>query len=292
MLAKAFLSKYFPPGKTAKLRAEITSFAQWDGESLYEAWERFKDLQRQCPHHAAPDWHLIQTFYNGLEQSVKISVDATAGGALMGKSIEAAKFLLEDMACNNYHWGSDRATMQRGGGKYLVDAVTLLASRVDALVQRFKKMSSHPSSGGSSGSTIEVYAICETYGVQGHTSTECYNGPPAIEHVNAFQGYQPPPQHPSHLTAYNQGGKSYSNPLYTIPVPPPQNAMRPPGFQPRAAYTPRPPPRPQPSMALLESRMAQFLTTQTKTNETVTASINQLTSKFDAMATHQKAMDT
>jgi len=44
MFFKAFLSKYFPPGKTAKLRTEITSFIQGDGESLYEAWERFKDL--------------------------------------------------------------------------------------------------------------------------------------------------------------------------------------------------------------------------------------------------------
>jgi len=103
MLSKAFLSKYFPSGKTAKLSAEITSFIQRDEESLYEAWERFKDLQRQCPHHAVSDWLLIQTFYNGLEQSVKISVDVAAGGALMGKSIEAAKFLFEEMASNNYH---------------------------------------------------------------------------------------------------------------------------------------------------------------------------------------------
>ena len=36
MLSEAFLSKYFPPGKTAKLRAEITSFIQRDGESLYD----------------------------------------------------------------------------------------------------------------------------------------------------------------------------------------------------------------------------------------------------------------
>jgi len=102
-LSKAFLSKYFPPGKIAKLRAEITSFIQRHRESLYEAWERFKDLQRQCPHHAVPDWLLIQTFYNGLEQSVKISIDAATGGALMGNSIEAAKALLEEMASNNYH---------------------------------------------------------------------------------------------------------------------------------------------------------------------------------------------
>jgi len=44
MLSKAFLSKYFPPGKIAKLRTEITSFIQRDGESMYEAWERLKDL--------------------------------------------------------------------------------------------------------------------------------------------------------------------------------------------------------------------------------------------------------
>ena len=38
--------------------------------------------------------------------------------------------------------------------------------------------------------------------------------------------------------------------------------------------------------------MAQFIAVQTKANETLTASINQLTSQFEAMATHQKAIDT
>ena len=38
--------------------------------------------------------------------------------------------------------------------------------------------------------------------------------------------------------------------------------------------------------------MERFIAAQTKTNESLSASINLLTSKFDAMATHQKAMDT
>jgi len=104
----------------------------------------------------------------------------------MRKSIEAAKALLEEMASNNYHWTSDRSTWQRGRGKYFVVVVTPLASRVDALAQRLEKVTSSPSPVGSSGSSVEVYAICETCGVQGHTSAECYNGPPSIEHVNAF----------------------------------------------------------------------------------------------------------
>ena len=58
-VSQAFLSKYFPPCKTAKLRNDITSFVQFNGESLYEAWERFKELQRRCPHHGLPDWLIM-----------------------------------------------------------------------------------------------------------------------------------------------------------------------------------------------------------------------------------------
>ena len=53
-LVTRFLTKYFPPSKSAKMRQEITSFSQHDGEVLYDAWERFKDLLRRCPHHAIP----------------------------------------------------------------------------------------------------------------------------------------------------------------------------------------------------------------------------------------------
>jgi len=90
---------------------------------------------------------------------VKISVDAAAGGALMGKSIEAAKALLEEMASNNYHWASESAAPNRGGGRHEVDAVTLPASRVDALAQRLEKVAT--SSATSAEPSMGAYAICE-----------------------------------------------------------------------------------------------------------------------------------
>ena len=65
-MAKRFLAKSFPPAKTAQLRSEIGEFKQNDFESLYEAWERYKDLIRRCPQHGLPDWLQIQMFYNGL----------------------------------------------------------------------------------------------------------------------------------------------------------------------------------------------------------------------------------
>jgi len=38
--------------------------------------------------------------------------------------------------------------------------------------------------------------------------------------------------------------------------------------------------------------MERFIITQCKTNEAINESINQLNSKFDTMASHQKTMDT
>lgn len=41
---QAFLAKYFLPNKIAQLRNQITSFAQKDNESVYDAGDRFKEL--------------------------------------------------------------------------------------------------------------------------------------------------------------------------------------------------------------------------------------------------------
>ncbi|GJT87499.1 MAK10-like protein [Tanacetum coccineum] len=43
-LTTQFLAQFFPPGRTAKLRNDILMFQQHHGESLSEAWTRFKDL--------------------------------------------------------------------------------------------------------------------------------------------------------------------------------------------------------------------------------------------------------
>ncbi|KAF7839469.1 uncharacterized protein G2W53_007951 [Senna tora] len=43
-LTQHFLTKYFLPKKSAKLRNDITSFVHFDNESFEEAWERFNDF--------------------------------------------------------------------------------------------------------------------------------------------------------------------------------------------------------------------------------------------------------
>nr|GEW96304.1 hypothetical protein [Tanacetum cinerariifolium] len=50
-LVSKFINQFFPPSKTTYLRNEITNFLQKPNETFNEAWDRFKDLLRQCPHH-------------------------------------------------------------------------------------------------------------------------------------------------------------------------------------------------------------------------------------------------
>nr|GEX42363.1 hypothetical protein [Tanacetum cinerariifolium] len=47
LLKKAFIQRYCPPSKTAKQLKEIRSFKQEGDETLYQAWERFSDNERQ-----------------------------------------------------------------------------------------------------------------------------------------------------------------------------------------------------------------------------------------------------
>nr|GEY14001.1 hypothetical protein [Tanacetum cinerariifolium] len=48
-----FINQFFPPLKTTYLRNEIVIFLPKPNETFNEAWERFKDFLRQCPHHAS-----------------------------------------------------------------------------------------------------------------------------------------------------------------------------------------------------------------------------------------------
>ncbi|GJU19275.1 reverse transcriptase domain-containing protein [Tanacetum coccineum] len=65
-------------------------------ESFCEAWERFKDLLRACPHHGFTKLHQIDTFYNSLTSVDQDSLNAAAGGNLLTKTPKDALTLIEN----------------------------------------------------------------------------------------------------------------------------------------------------------------------------------------------------
>nr|GEX16333.1 reverse transcriptase domain-containing protein [Tanacetum cinerariifolium] len=77
-LVSKFINQFFPPSKTTYLRNEIINFLQKPNETFNEAWERFKDLLRQCPHHGFSELHKLDTFYNALNPNNQDALDSAA----------------------------------------------------------------------------------------------------------------------------------------------------------------------------------------------------------------------
>nr|GEU52932.1 reverse transcriptase domain-containing protein [Tanacetum cinerariifolium] len=69
--------------RTTNLRNEISNFQQRFDESFHEAWDRYKNLLRACPHHGFTELHQLDTFYNALNPAGQDSLNSAAGGNLL-----------------------------------------------------------------------------------------------------------------------------------------------------------------------------------------------------------------
>ncbi|GKD00564.1 reverse transcriptase domain-containing protein [Tanacetum coccineum] len=102
-LVSKFINKFFPPFKTTNLQNEITRFQQRFDETFYEAWDRFNDLLRACPHHGFSELHQLDTFYNALNSNDQDSLNSAAGGNFLDKMPRECLRIIErkSKVCNS-----------------------------------------------------------------------------------------------------------------------------------------------------------------------------------------------
>ncbi|CAM8902629.1 unnamed protein product [Rhodiola kirilowii] len=145
-LAEAFLQQYFPPSKTAHFRNKIISFHSIDGETLYDSWERYKELTRMCPHHNLEQWQIIVTFYQGIDQGMRTLINRAAGGGLNQVPLEDTYEIIKRAAQDYHLWTSDRGNPQDRKGVQdlcqaestndiarLADTMKILATEIQSL---------------------------------------------------------------------------------------------------------------------------------------------------------------
>ncbi|XP_070004173.1 uncharacterized protein [Nicotiana sylvestris] len=126
-LAKKFLIKFFPTKKTKSLRSQILGFQQRDGETLRQAWERYKKLLRDCPHHCQIDEVLGYTFVDGLDETSKMNPDSACGGSCMARPYSEIQLLLNNLTANDHNW---QGALPRDAKKNpQVSAITLRTGR-------------------------------------------------------------------------------------------------------------------------------------------------------------------
>ncbi|GKA68580.1 reverse transcriptase domain-containing protein [Tanacetum coccineum] len=101
-LVSKFINQFFPPSKTTYLRNKITNFFQEPNETFNEAWERFKGLLRQCPHHGFSELHQLDTFYNSLNSNDQDALDSAAGGNFLDTMPQEGLTIIESKSKVRY----------------------------------------------------------------------------------------------------------------------------------------------------------------------------------------------
>ncbi|XP_037405533.1 uncharacterized protein LOC119268123 [Triticum dicoccoides] len=109
-ISQGFLDKYFPLQKQSAIRDEIFNFVQREGDSLYDAWERYKALFRRCTNHGLERWLELHIFYDGLTLDTRAYVDMAVGGDITNKTLIDAFLLIESIAFHQLQWYNEMPT--------------------------------------------------------------------------------------------------------------------------------------------------------------------------------------
>ncbi|GJV37000.1 ribonuclease H-like domain-containing protein [Tanacetum coccineum] len=136
VLKTKFLNKYCPPARTAKKMEEINNFQQEPDESLFCAWERFKELLMKCPQHYLTDMQEVILFYNGLDVPTRQILDSK--DAIPSKTSADAKIAIQEMAEYSQKWHN--GTSSRTRSTETSDGLAVIQAQLNNLGREIKKV--------------------------------------------------------------------------------------------------------------------------------------------------------
>nr|GEV37213.1 reverse transcriptase domain-containing protein [Tanacetum cinerariifolium] len=192
-LVNKFVNQFFPPSKTTHLKNEISRFTQRFEVTFGEAWDRFKEMLRACPHHGFLELTQIDTFYNGLHEQDHDFLNAAAGGNLLNKTTRQALKIIENKSKVRYSRSKSNVSRVNTNSR---DSVSKTNDRIDKLA--VNKQVITPASAKA------VEKTCVTYG-GAHAYYDCI----------ATDSNQPSVC--AATSSYNQASTSGTLPSNTVP---------------------------------------------------------------------------
>nr|GEX59874.1 reverse transcriptase domain-containing protein [Tanacetum cinerariifolium] len=127
-------------------------------ESFYEAWDRFNDLLRACPHHGFSELHQLDTFYNALNVNDQDSLNFAAGGIFLDKMTRECLKIIESKS--KVHQSRAKAVVAKVSTSSSTLAISSdiveLKDMVRALLLDKKNQSSAPTSSSTLASVKAV----------------------------------------------------------------------------------------------------------------------------------------
>jgi hypothetical protein len=127
------------------------------------------------------NWLIMQTFYHGLSNNTRETIDAAAGGAFLSLTICQATTLVEKMA-SNQGWSEERTqTRKRGGGMHQLKEVDMLSAKMDLLMKRLDERATEKKD------VMHIHdarMTCEECGENGHMGANCLELKEDVNYLN------------------------------------------------------------------------------------------------------------
>ncbi|GJR74754.1 hypothetical protein Tco_0087119 [Tanacetum coccineum] len=136
------------PNTSVKLIAFLFSLDGEARDSFNEAWERFKGLLRQCPHHGFSELHQLDTFYNSLNSNDQDALDSAAGGNFLDKMPQEGLAIIESKSkvrysrsrANDSRVSTDAPLSNSSSSNNSFDMQQIAASLEDKMTIKMNKM--------------------------------------------------------------------------------------------------------------------------------------------------------
>src|SRR3954470_24668049 len=203
-----FLNEYFPASVYIRKRYDIFNFKQKEGESLGDAYKRFKRLLVACPTHNMDVTEQMQNFVNGLKLKTKQLIDTAAGGSTNFKTATEIKKIIDAIAANEHLELYDRSVNQPEGlvDLKLSNQVVKMEDQIAAEVERrLKQMALEKQTVAQVQPVQPTQAVnCDICGGP-HFAMHCVATAQQVEEINFLKQNNP------YSNTYNPGWKNHPN---------------------------------------------------------------------------------
>ncbi|GKD66166.1 hypothetical protein Tco_1308274 [Tanacetum coccineum] len=115
---------------------EINNFQQEPDESLFRAWERFKELLMKSPQHYLTDMQEVILFYNRLNVPTRQILELK--GVIPSKTAADARIAIQEMAEYSQKWNN--GTSSRTRSTKTSDGLAAIQAQLNNLRREIKKV--------------------------------------------------------------------------------------------------------------------------------------------------------
>nr|GEU29631.1 hypothetical protein [Tanacetum cinerariifolium] len=115
---------------------QINNFQQELDESLFRAWERFKELLMKCPQHYLTDTQEVILFYNGIDVPTRQILDSK--GTIPTKTATDTKIAIQEMV--EYSKKLHNETSSKAKSIETFDGLAAIQTQLNNLIREIKKV--------------------------------------------------------------------------------------------------------------------------------------------------------